>query len=118
MMAWKKTPKYHNKKTTLDGEVFDSRKEARRWSELQLLQKAGMITGLRRQVPFPLIPSQVYRENGKKKTERPVQYIADFVYYDNEGRFIVEDTKGVRTREYILKRKMMLFFHKIHIMEV
>lgn len=110
--------KFHNRKTAFEGDIFDSKKEAQRWAELLLLQRAGMITGLRRQVSFPLIPSQTYRENGKRKTEREVIYIADFVYYGKEGEFVVEDAKGYRTREYILKRKLMLYFHKIHIREV
>ena len=124
--------KYGNRKIIKDGQAFDSVKEARRWFELCLLEKAGEITDLRRQVEFPLLPTQreesteVYKrgENkGKPKPgkviEKPVVYIADFVYkHTATGKIIVEDTKGVKTKDYILKRKLMLYFHKIKIREV
>jgi hypothetical protein len=106
--------KYHNRKVTIDGITYDSRKEARRHSELLLLEKAGAIRNLRHQVKFGLLPSQCI---GGKVVERPVSYIADFVYEEN-GQRIVEDTKGVKTKDYIIKRKMMLYFHGIRIREV
>lgn len=105
--------KYRNKKTMLDGEVFDSRREAQRWAELCIMQKAGEITDLRRQVRFPLLPSQ----KGRTRWERPVYYIADFVY-TMDGAQIIEDAKGVKTRDYILKRKMMMYFHGVEVKEV
>lgn len=107
--------KYHNRKTIVDGEVFDSGKEAVRYQELKLLQRAGEITNLNRQTPFGLLPKQY---DGKKVAEREVKYIADFTYFTKDGEFVVEDTKGVRTKEYILKRKLMLYFHGIRIKEV
>ena len=107
--------KYHNRKITRDGETFDSVKEYRRWCELKLMERAGVITDLKRQVKFELIPSQ--KVDGKV-VERPVNYVADFVYTNSFGFKIVEDVKGVRTREYILKRKMMLWNHGIRIQEV
>lgn len=123
--------KYGNRKIIKDGQAFDSVKEARRWIELSLLEKAGEITDLRRQVEFPLLPTQreasteVYQrgENkGKPKPgkviEKPVVYVADFVYKTKGGETIVEDTKGFRTKDYVLKRKMLLYFHKIKIREV
>ena len=123
--------KYGNRKIIKDGQAFDSVKEARRWCELCLLEKAGEITDLRRQVEFPLLPTQreasteVYQrgENkGKPKPgkviEKPVVYVADFVYKTKEGETVVEDTKGFRTKDYVLKRKMLLYFHKIKIREV
>ena len=108
--------KYGNRKITADGQTFDSMKEFRRWRELKLLERAGEIGLLRRQVPFDLLPAQ-YDERTGKIIERGVRYVADFVY-QTEGFTVVEDTKGMRTKEYILKRKMMLYFHGIRIQEV
>lgn len=101
--------KYGNIKTvTSDGITHDSIREANRWCELKLLERAGKISDLQRQVKFELIP--------KQDGERPVYYIADFVYVEN-GREVVEDAKGKRTKEYIIKRKLMLYFHGIKIKE-
>ena len=108
--------KYGNQKTARSDMEFDSRKEADRWDELFLLQRGGIIKDLERQVKFVLIPAQY--ENGKL-IERAVTYIADFVYTDTKtGKKVVEDTKGMRTKEYILKRKMMLYLRGIRIKEV
>lgn len=108
--------KYGNKKVTVDGIIFDSVKEANRWQELLLLQRAGEITYLERQVRFVLIPSQ--KKDGKV-VERPVVYIADFKYWDNRtGEQVVEDTKGFRTKEYIIKRKLLLYRFGLRIKEV
>lgn len=121
--------KYKNKKTTTpDGIVHDSKKEALRWIMLCMLEKNGHIQNLKRQVTFELIPSQYetverYGKNGKKLKdkkiliERGVNYVADFVYY-KDGKMIVEDAKGTRTKEYIIKRKMMYFLLGIKINEV
>lgn len=109
--------------------IFDSRKEARRYNELVLLQRAGEISDLKRQVEIELIPNQYtieerYSESGKRLKdkiillERKVCYVADFVYKDKDGMEIVEDTKGVRTPDYILKRKMLLFLKGIRINEI
>lgn len=106
--------KYHSRKITRDGMTFDSQKEYRRFCELSLLQRGGAIAELQRQVKFELIPSQ--RVDGKV-VERACAYIADFVYTEN-GRTIVEDTKGFRTPDYIIKRKLMLWVHGIRIKEV
>ena len=102
--------KYHNKKTVVQGIKFDSKKEANRFLELQMLEKAGEISQLERQVKFELIP--------KQKGERSCSYIADFVYRTKDGEQIVEDTKGYRTPEYKIKRKLMLFKYNIAIKEV
>src|SRR4051794_11332320 len=88
--------KYGNRKTPLDGHVFDSAREARRWSELRLLERAGLIRGLERQVSYPLVV------NGVKVCE----YRADFRYTEG-GQVVVEDAKGYRTREFILKKKLV-----------
>lgn len=108
--------------------MFDSRKEARRYSELLLLQRLGEISNLRRQVEFELIPNQYtteerYSKSGKRLKdkqrllERKVVYTADFVYIDRQGVCIVEDTKGFRTKDYILKRKLLLYVHGLRIKE-
>ena len=107
--------KYHNKKTEIDGVVFDSKKEALRWHELKLMERAGLISDLRRQVPFALIPN--LKDDSGRVVERAVRYIADFCYMQN-GVAVVEDVKGLRTREYVLKRKMMLYFHGIRVKEI
>lgn len=121
--------KYSNRKTTIDGITFDSVREARRYAELKLMEKTGEISCLERQRKYLLIPAQYepiscedYVKSKGKKTkgkciERECSYVADFVYVQN-GKIIVEDTKGFRTKDYVLKRKMMLFFHGIRIREV
>ena len=117
--------KYGSKKVTRDGMTFDSVKEYRRFCELSLLQKAGAITELRRQVEYELIPAQrepdtVGVRGGVKKgktIELAVKYVADFVYKEN-GKEIVEDTKGFKTKDYIIKRKLMLWVHGIRIKEI
>lgn len=106
--------KYNSRKTIVDGIKFDSKKEATRYKELKTLEKSGVISNLQRQVKYVLIPAQ--RED-KKLIERECSYYADFVYI-RDGEQVVEDTKGVRTPEYIIKRKLMLYVHKIRIKEV
>ena len=121
--------KYRNRKVIQNGITYDSAKEARRHTELILLEKAGKIQNLQRQVKFVLIPAQreycneIYTK-GKKKgcfkpgklIEKELSYIADFVYTEN-GKGVVEDTKGFRTQEYKIKRKLMLYIHGIRIKE-
>ncbi len=94
--------KYRNKKTSFDGIKFDSQKEAKRYAQLKLLERGKAIGDLRLQVPFVLIPSQ----NGGLRNELPVRYIADFVYIEN-GKQVIEDTKGFKTPDYVIKRKLM-----------
>lgn len=106
--------KYGNRKITVGGETFDSRREYDRYRELVLLARAGKIHDLVRQVKFELVPAQ---KEGKKVVERAVYYIADFVYWEGD-EMIVEDAKGVRTDVYIIKRKLMLQEHGIKIREV
>ena len=106
--------KYGAKKVVSDGITFDSRKEANRYRELVLLERAGRIQNLQCQVKFELIPSQ--RVDGRV-VERAVQYVADFVY-TQDGKTVVEDTKGFKTKDYIIKRKLMLHIHNIRIKEV
>jgi hypothetical protein len=123
--------KYYNIKTRAsDGTVLDSLKEARRYEELLILKRAGKITDLRRQVRYELIPAQyeTYEKfsksgerlkDGRRLIERKVENVADFVYTNVEtGENIVEDTKGVKTKDYIIKRKLMLSVYGIRIKEV
>ncbi len=105
------TNKYHNQKT---GE-HASQKEHKRAGELKLMQRAGLISGLREQVPFELIPTQ--RDKAGNLLEKKCSYVADFVYKDKDGNQVVEDTKGIRTAEYRLKKKLMLHVHGIRIKE-
>lgn len=107
--------KYHAVRVRLGEERFDSKKEARRYQELLLLQRAGEIQNLQRQVRYLLIPAQ-YDEDGKC-IERMVNYNADFVYKTKDGALVVEDVKGKRTPEYIIKRKLMLSVYGIRIKE-
>lgn len=126
-MGWGwKSPKYKNKKViTTDGK-FDSQLEYYRWCELQILEKAKKIKDLKRQVKFVLIPTQrepniMGRRGGIKKgklLERECAYIADFVYFNENGKMVVEDAKGKRTDDYIIKRKLMLYIHNIVITEI
>lgn len=108
--------KYKSKKTVVDGQKFDSKKEAARYQELLLLEKAGVIKNLSRQVKFVLIPSQRDEATGKV-VERECSYKADFVY-EEDGKTVVEDVKGFRTKEYIIKRKLLLWQYGIRIREI
>lgn len=106
--------KYHNTKVTVDGYTFDSKKEAQRYKELKLLENCRIISGLKLQPKYTLLPSQ-RRTDGKP--ERPVTYIADFEYTDSDGNRVVEDVKGMKTAEYKIKRKLMLYVHGITVIE-
>ena len=110
--------KYHSTKTTIDGKKFDSKKEGRRYRELVDMENAGLISDLRTQVKFVLIPTQKDPETGKV-LERECSYYADFVYVDNEtDKTVIEDVKGYRTADYVIKRKLMLQKYGIEIQEV
>lgn len=128
--GWRRNgTKYNAHKTEIDGIEFPSKHEANRYCELKLLERAGEISDLRLQVDFELIPNQYatekrYGKNGKELKdkqillERKVVYRADFVYTDKDGSQVVEDTKGFKTKEYLIKRKLMLYVHGIQIKEV
>jgi len=97
---------------------YDSKAEARRGAELEMLQRCGAISGLQKQVKYILIPSQYGTINGKRKClERPCTYVADFVYHKN-GQLIVEDVKGFVTPEFVIKRKLMLQVYGIRVHEI
>lgn len=106
--------KYNAKKTEVDGIMFDSRMEAERYKELKLLQAAGEIKDLDLQTKFQLQPGFLY---GVRKM-RPINYFADFTYKTKDGIFVVEDVKGVKTKEYQLKKKMLMYVHGIEPVEV
>ena len=102
--------KYGNKKAVAsDGTVMASKRELRRYEDLLLLRRIGEISNLRTQVKYELIP--------KQEGERAVTYTADFVY-EEAGKTVVEDAKGMRTQQYVIRRKLMLWVHGIRIQEV
>lgn len=122
--------KYKNKKVEVDGILFDSKKEATRYLQLKELEKKGDIKELELQKKFELIPKQteIYArysqktgrrlKDGERVVEKACNYLADFVYIDVNGKLVVEDTKGFRTPDYIIKRKLMLYVHGIKIKEI
>lgn len=120
-----KTRKYRNKKVDYNGITFDSKKELERYKVLIIWQNCGVIKDLTLQKRFELIPSQVLKtprkqpNGGYQRTEQNICYVADFCYTDIEtGKFVVEDTKGVKTADYIIKRKLMKYVHGIEIVEI
>ena len=125
-MALRQYQKYKNKRVEFDGLIFDSLKEKRRYCELQILQKQGIISDLRLQVPYELLPA-IYEDitiqlktktkTKRKLVQRATTYVADFVY-TRDGKEVVEDTKGFRTKEYELKKKMMRSLLGIEIQEL
>lgn len=129
-MARKFYKKYLNKKVTVDGMTFDSMHEYKRYLDLKEMEDNGLITDLQRQVKFELIPKQVevieryHKRTGERlkdkvrTVEQECSYVADFVYYNQDGEMIVEDAKGLRTSEYVIKRKLMLFLRNIRVHEI
>lgn len=102
--------KFHNQKVEVDGITFDSKKECRRYKELKLMERAGVIRGLQLQVPYILFD--------KSKYGRVVKYVADFVYFDVEkSKTIVEDVKGFKTDVYKLKKRILAEKYDIEILE-
>ena len=97
--------KYGNKKTIVDGFEFDSKLEAKRYNELKMLLRSGVITDLTLQKVFLLQEGFIYA----KKRERPITYVCDFYYKDKQENEIVEDAKGFKTDVYKIKRKLFLF---------
>lgn len=109
-MKWLKESKYHNRKVRADGMTFDSTKEYSRWCELKLMERAGEIVGLKRQLKIELVP--------KTKLYRAVSYVADFVYFDKRaGKTVYEDVKGMKTEVYKIKKKLLYWRHGIEIKE-
>lgn len=122
--------KYHAKKVEYNGIVFDSKKELKRYKELELLEQSGEITNLQRQVKYVLIPAQrepdiIGVKGGVKKgkvIEKECSYIADFTYNDEDGDLVVEDVKGYKNggayTAYTIKRKLMLYIYGIKVVEI
>lgn len=106
--------KYRARKVFIAGQQFDSKREAKRWIDLKAMENSGVISDLKRQVEFELIPAYyeddiIGPKGGKKRgklIQRACKYIADFTYY-KDGEYIVEDSKGFRTPEYMIKKKLM-----------
>jgi hypothetical protein len=136
-MTKKTGNKFGAKKVTdpFTGEIFDSKAEHHRWCELRILERAGRVSDLQRQVTFELIPTQ--REEGSEfykagpqkglpkpgaVIEKPVKYVADFVYVDDKGIKVVEDVKGLKRGAaydlFAIKRKLMLWIHGIIVVEI
>ena len=131
-MAWRRYPtKYGNSKTYVDNIQFDSKHEAERYIELRFMKDKEMLHDLQLQKKYVLVPAQYEKSTevytkGKHKgelkqgklIERELSYYADFDYYTADGEHVVEDAKGMKTKEYIIKRKLMLWVHGIRIREV
>ena len=118
MLKPRKKPKFGNKKVVLEGATFDSRKEARRYRELQLLERTGEISELQTQFAFVLAESVKFKSEPRRKPA--VKYVADFVYI-KDGRQVVEDVKSVATRKdkyFRLKKHLMMSVHGIEVVEV
>lgn len=97
--------KYGARRTKIGDESFDSRREARRFADLQMLCRGGEIRDLKRQVKIPLIgrDGPILTPTGRKAC-----YVADFTYFDcRSGADVIEDAKGFRTPEYLLKRAIL-----------
>lgn len=108
--------KYHNTKVIYNGIKFDSKKEMQRYKELELLESTDYICNLELQKKFLL---QEGYTNAKGKKIRPIYYIADFYYYDYiDNKWVVEDTKGVRTDVYKLKKKLFEYKYNLTIDEL
>ena len=113
---YKKKNKYHNKKVIYNGIKFDSKKEMQRYKDLELLESTDYICNLELQKKFLL---QEGYTNAKGKKIRPIYYIADFYYYDYlDNKWVVEDTKGVRTEVYKLKKKLFEYKYNLTIDEL
>lgn len=132
--------KLGNKAIIIDGQRFDSKAEARRYSQLRLLEKAGEVSDIRCQVMYELIPGhyeyvptgKIFSRGARKgqkeykrvTVELPVTYRADFVYKDKDGNTVVEDVKGYTDpksatyAKFVIKRKLMLWIHGVKVKEV
>ncbi len=108
--------KYRNKKTVIDGITFDSRKESLRWLQLKALESVGTIKDLKRQVRYQFeVDGKLIRH---VKSNRPLQYVADFTYFNLLDVLVVEDVKGVLTPEYKIKAALMKYINNIEIREI
>lgn len=109
--------KYRNKPCQVGAEKYRSQRERDRHQALLVLQKAGHIAGLVREVRFELAPGVLIQ--GETRKRPAVRYVADFVYSDvKRGQVVVEDAKGMQTPVYRLKKHLMATIRGIHIREV
>jgi len=115
-----KRSKYRNVPIEIDGIRFDSKREAERWCQLKVRERAGEISHLERQPVFKLAIGDrpvLIRSKGYPNG-RQAKYVADFAYFDGENR-VVEDAKGHRTRDFILKKAIVeAMFPAVKIVEV
>lgn len=105
--------KYNAKKTSVDGLVFDSRREANRYVKLREMENNGEISDLQRQVRVELVPP--FDRDGQHF--RGIYYVVDFTYTDTDGNTIWEDVKGVKTSVYLIKRKLVAYRYGVSIRE-
>lgn len=105
--------KYRNQRTVVDGITFDSKREAQRWHELCLVQRAGIISNLRRQVAFELAPGVKFA--GAKRAQPALRLIVDFTYRDEHGQQVLEDVKGVVTTAFTIKRHLLKAVHGLEV---
>ena len=108
--------KYRNQPFQIGAEKYSSQREAKRHQELLLLQRAGKIDGLTREVPFVL--AERVKIEGESRARPAVRYVADFIYSTAAGAHVVEDAKGMQTPVYRLKKHLMATVHGIHVQEV
>lgn len=111
-----KRAKYGNTRCRVNGEDYRSQREARKHADLLLMQEAGLITGLTREVPFVLAPG--VKIEGEKRARPALRYFADFIYSDvATGKIVVLDAKGMQTPVYRLKKHLLATVHGIHVRE-
>lgn len=108
--------KYRSRRVEVNGITYDSKREANRHQELLLMERAGLVRELRSQVQFELVPG--VRIEGEKRARPPMRYTADFVYLDESGAMVVEDAKGMQTKDYRMRKHLMKAVHNISVKEV
>ena len=109
--------KYHNKPCQVGAEKYRSQRERNRHQELLLLERAGHIAGLKREVPFLLAPS--VKLIGERRFRPALKYVADYVYSEaHTGKVIIEDAKGVQTTVYRMKKHLMKTVLGLDVVEV
>ena len=122
LLSKPKRSKYGNKKVTVDGITFDSAREAKRYAELKQMEKAGLISHLELQPTFKLYSGQnpILIRSARYPNGRHATYRADFAYFDPErNKRVVEDAKGARTKEFILKKAVVeACFPAVEIVEI
>ena len=108
--------KYGNKPLIIGSERYSSQREAKRHQDLLLMQRAGLIAAVVREVPFVLAVG--VKIEGEKRARPALRYFVDFLYSTAEGKLVAEDAKGVQTPLYRAKKHLMATVHGIHVREV